>query len=124
MNTQKRSPWAFLVGGAIAAVGALAVGSPPGAAQESGSVITPVPPMNTLSVEPRVPRLGITPCVVELFRGLVIDNYVVEGDFDTFEYVPPAGCPGPWATVILSVDLSTPEDNIPPYYAARDNIMI
>ncbi|MEJ1096621.1 MULTISPECIES: hypothetical protein [unclassified Pseudoxanthomonas] len=124
MNTQKRSPWAFLVGGAIAAVGALAVGSPPSAAQESGSVITPVPPMNTLSVEPRVPRLGITPCVVELFRGLVIDNYVVEGDFDTFEYVPPAGCPGPWAKVILSVDLSSPEDNIPPYYAALDNIMI
>jgi hypothetical protein len=108
MNTQKRSGRAFLAGGVIAVLGALTTGSP-GAAQE-GVLIAAAPPMNALSVEPRVPRLGITPCVVELFQD-VNTGPEYHGDPMTepeFEYRPPAGCPGPWAKVIFSVELSGP----------------
>lgn len=69
---------------------------------------TPAPPMNRLSVEPRVPRLGITPCVVELFHD-VDTGYFAEPMFEPeFEYAPPPDCPGPWAKVIFSVDLRGP----------------
>jgi hypothetical protein len=122
MSTQKRSPWAFLVAGAIAAGGALAGDPASGVAPAGAGTLAAAPPMNALSVEPRVPRLGIAPCVVELFRDLAVDNGSEEGPFDAFEYVPPAGCPGPWAKVILSVDLRSP-NTAPPYYAALDNIM-
>lgn len=65
-------------------------------------------PMNRLSVEPRVPRLGTTPCVVELFRDIGT-GYYAEPEFEPeFEYAPPPGCPWPWAKVILSVDLTGP----------------
>lgn len=84
MSTKKRSPWA-LVCATIVAAGALAADS------------TPAPPMNILSVEPRVPRLGITPCVVELFRDLAITNNFDPESYRQFAYTPPAGCPGPWA---------------------------
>ncbi len=120
MNTSKTVPAMFLVGGAIAAVGALAIIRP--SLAQGVPEIPPAPPMNALSVEPRVPRLGITPCVVELFRDLQIDNSSEEGDFDPFEYAPPAGCPGPWAKVILSVDMSGPLTTID--RAHLDNLMI
>ncbi len=72
------------------------------------SAPSPAPPMNRLSVEPRVPRLGVTPCVVELFRDIGT-GYYAEPEFEPeFEYAPPPGCPWPWAKVILSVDFSGP----------------
>jgi len=103
MSTKKRSPWA-LVCATIVAAGALAADS------------TPAPPMNILSVEPRVPRLGITPCVVELFRDLSITNNFDPESYQQFEYTPPAGCPGPWAKVILSVDASGPGTTFVPNF--------
>jgi hypothetical protein len=66
------------------------------------------PPMNALSVEPRVPRLGITPCVVELFQDVNTGYYGEPMFVPEFEYAPPAGCPGPWAKVIFSVELRGP----------------
>lgn len=119
MNARKRAPWAFLGSGAIAVLAAIAAIHQPGNAQ---GATPPAPPMNALSVEPRVPRLGITPCVVELFRDLRIDNDSEEGAFDAFEYAPPAGCPGPWAKVILSADMSGPLTT--DYRARLDNVMV
>lgn len=69
---------------------------------------TPAPPLNRLSVEPRVPRLGITPCVVELFKDVDTGWYGEPMFEPEFEYAPPPGCPGPWAKVIFSVELSGP----------------
>lgn len=102
MSTRCRRP-VYLFSGAVLA-GALAGIS----ALQAQVAPTPAPPMNALSVEPRVPRLGITPCVVELFQN-VDSGYYGEPMFEPeFEYAPPAGCPGPWAKVIFSVDLSGP----------------
>lgn len=95
MAARGRSRWVVGIGMALLALGALAN-------------VASSQPMNPLSVEPRVPRLGQTPCVVELFRDLRIDNNSEAGPYREFEYTPPAGCPGPWAKVILSVDLSGP----------------
>lgn len=65
-------------------------------------------PMNALSVEPRVPRLAITPCVVELFRDIGTGYYAEPMFEPEFQYTPPANCPGPWAKVIFSVDVKGP----------------
>lgn len=58
-----------------------------------------------LIVEPRVPRAAGTPCVVELVRnsGFIRPNFA-----EPFFFLPPAGCPGPWAKVVLVVELSGP----------------
>lgn len=94
MRAQKRTHWlvGVVIGTALAAMTGVA-----------GSQ-----PMNPLSVEPRLPRLAQTPCVVELFRDVRIDNSSDAGLFREFEYTPPANCPGPWAKIILSVDLTGP----------------
>ena len=77
-------------------------------AAQSGPAPTMAPPMNALSVEPRVPRLSVTPCVVELFRDLRLESYPEPDLNPRFRYTPPADCPGPWAKVILSVDMRGP----------------
>lgn len=52
------------------------------------------------SAELLVPRPDTTPCTVELFasREFVGDQPV------PFSYSPPAGCPGPWAKVVVEAD--------------------
>lgn len=72
------------------------------------SAPVPAPPMNRLSVEPRVPRLGVTPCVVELFQDIGTGYFAEPENEPEFSYAPPPACPWPWAKVILSVDLAGP----------------
>ena len=57
---------------------------------------------NTAFADPPVPRPNTVPCVVELFNNIAFDNFSPK--FFTFQ--PPAGCPGPWAKVILTADFS------------------
>ncbi len=57
---------------------------------------------NTAFADPPVPHPNTTPCKVTLFKDYKFDNYNAQ----TFTYTPPAECPGPWATVILSADFS------------------
>jgi hypothetical protein len=57
---------------------------------------------NTVTANASVPRPGTTPCTVTLFQNLDF------ADFNPkyFNYAPPAGCPGPWAAVVLEADWS------------------
>ncbi len=57
---------------------------------------------NTATADPPVPRPKTTPCKVQLFKGYKFDNYNPQ----SFNYAPPAECPGPWAKVILEANFS------------------
>jgi len=57
---------------------------------------------NTATADPPVPRPHTTPCKVTLYTGFVFDNFNAQ----SFNYAPPADCPGPWAAVILEANFS------------------
>ena len=57
---------------------------------------------NTVTADPLVGRPKTMPCVVPLFSGAQFFNFNVQ----TFSYTPPAGCPGPWAKVVLTADIN------------------
>jgi hypothetical protein len=57
---------------------------------------------NTAFADPPVPRPKTTPCKVELFSRFKFDNFNPQ----SFDYTPPAACPGPWAKIILEADFS------------------
>jgi hypothetical protein len=57
---------------------------------------------NTAFADPPVQRPSTTPCKVQLFSQYKFDNFNPQ----SFNYTPPAGCPGPWAAVILEANFS------------------
>ena len=57
---------------------------------------------NTATADPPVPRPDTTPCVVTLFS----DDVFADFSPKPFTFTPPAGCPGPWAKVVLNADFS------------------
>lgn len=57
---------------------------------------------NTVAADPPVSRPQVTPCVVSLFSGLQFVNF----DIPTYQYAPPASCPGPWQKVIFTADFN------------------
>jgi hypothetical protein len=63
---------------------------------------------NTVTADPTVPRPATTPCVVTLFTDYTFDNNY---NLNPFSYTPPEGCPGPWAKVVLEVDISVTAGN-------------
>jgi hypothetical protein len=70
---------------------------------------------DVVTTSPRVPTPAGQPCVVNLFQDLEI----MESDFDapeigtSYSYAPPAGCQGPWAKVVLKIDLAESADGDP-----------
>ena len=58
---------------------------------------------NTVSADQPIPRPSTTPCTVTLFSDFTFDNNY---NLNPFSYTPPADCPGPWAKVVLEVDVS------------------
>jgi hypothetical protein len=69
----------------------------------------PIPPpglvigsANTATADPPVPRPDTVPCVVQLFSNIAFANFSPK----LFSFTPPAGCPGPWAKVVLNADFS------------------
>jgi hypothetical protein len=58
---------------------------------------------NTVTADPNVTRPSTTPCVVTLFSNFSFDNNY---NLNPFSYAPPDECPGPWAKVVLEVDIS------------------
>jgi hypothetical protein len=81
-------------------LGGLAVPAP---AQIATAPSTPVVgSSNTATADPPIPRPSTTPCAVQLF------SHQTFADFSPkpFAYAPPAGCPGPWAKVVLEADFA------------------
>jgi hypothetical protein len=57
---------------------------------------------NVAIADPAVPRPSTQPCNVALF----INQAFADFNNHSFNYTPPASCPGPWSKVVLEVDLS------------------
>jgi hypothetical protein len=57
---------------------------------------------NTVTADPNITRPSTTPCVVQLMSNAEFDNF---NPF-SFTYTPPADCPGPWAKVVFTADIS------------------
>ena len=62
---------------------------------------------NPVSAEPPVRRPNVKPCTVTLFTNASFDNF----NPTSFNYAPPAACPGPWAKVILTADFTVSAGN-------------
>ena len=80
---------------------ALALGS----AAEAQVVIAPPPTVgsaNPASPEPAVTRPTTTPCKVPLFTNEAFNDFNAR----TATYTPPSACPGPWAKVVFTADLT------------------
>jgi hypothetical protein len=58
---------------------------------------------NTVTADPTIPRPSTKPCVVTLFTDYTFDNNY---NLNPYSYTPPENCPGPWAKVVLEVDIS------------------
>jgi Peptide N-acetyl-beta-D-glucosaminyl asparaginase amidase A len=63
---------------------------------------------NTVTADPKIVRPSTKPCVVTLFHDYTFDNNY---NLNPFSYTPPADCPGPWAKVVLEVDISVTAGN-------------
>jgi hypothetical protein len=63
---------------------------------------------NTVTADPNVPRPSAKPCVVTLFSNYEFDNNF---NLNPFSYTPLADCPGPWAKVVLEVNIDVTAGN-------------
>ena len=88
---------------ACACLAALAAPAASAAQPSSGFAEPPVPAIGTRTVadaELLVPRPRTTPCTVSLFADQEFAGFTPVA----LSYVPPPGCPGPWARVVLQAD--------------------
>jgi len=93
------SPRCFFVAPVLALLSILATS--PAAGQ---STLREIGTQFTVTAEPLVPRPAEKPCLVHLFSNF---QFAFFADTDqTFEFGPPADCPGPWQKVVLEVNFS------------------
>lgn len=57
---------------------------------------------NTITADPLVPRPHEKPCIVPLFSGFQFVNFNIQ----TYQFTPPANCPGPWEEVVFTADFN------------------
>jgi hypothetical protein len=97
----------------VSAVGAQVV-IPPSTPQIGSS--------NPVTAEPPVPRPHTKPCVVQLFENLQFADF----NLKSFNYTPPAACPGPWAKVVFTADFTVTAgrqfDRTAAFYLGHANI--
>jgi hypothetical protein len=93
----------LLLAAAAGALCPIAASATPRDWAKSVAAATPVTvgTSNVAVIEPPVPHPKEKPCVVPLYR-----NAMFGGNNVDFNYTPPAGCPGPYATIVLSVDVA------------------
>jgi hypothetical protein len=81
-----------------------------GAAQAQ-VVLAPTTPQvgssNPVTAEPPVTVPNVKPCIVPLLTNAAFSSF----NPATFNYAPPAACPGPWAKVVLTADLTVSAGN-------------
>src|SRR5271156_2500086 len=74
-------------------------------------VLAPLTPQvgssNPATAEPPVTVPNVKPCTVSLFTNAAFDNF----NATTFNYAPPAACPGPWTKVVLTADFTVSAGN-------------
>jgi hypothetical protein len=74
-------------------------------------VIAPTTPQigssQPVTADPLVRRPNTKPCVVQLFTNLAFENFTPA----SFNYTPPANCPGPWAKVVFTADFTVQAGN-------------
>jgi hypothetical protein len=58
----------------------------------------------TVTADPLVPRPPEQPCIAPLFSNYQFAHY--SDDYQTFQFTPPANCPGPWDKVVIEADFS------------------
>jgi hypothetical protein len=78
------------------------------AARAQVVIVPPTPQIgssNPITAEPPVARPHTKPCVVQLFQNLAFADFTPK----TFNYTPPAACPGPWAKVVFTADFTVTE---------------
>ena len=88
-------------------------------------VVPPTPQVgssNPVTAQPRVTRPHTTPCIVPLFQ----DQAFADFNLKSFNYTPPADCPGPWAKVIFTADFTVTAgrqfDRTAAFYLGHANI--
>ena len=57
-----------------------------------------------VTADPLVPRPDGQPCMVTLFSGYTFAHF--SDTTQTFQFTPPASCPGPWKRVVFDIDFS------------------
>jgi Peptide N-acetyl-beta-D-glucosaminyl asparaginase amidase A len=57
---------------------------------------------NTVTADPFVPRPNEKPCIVQLFSGFQFVNFNTQ----SYQFTPPANCPGPWEKVVFTADFN------------------
>jgi hypothetical protein len=90
-------------------------------------VIAPAKPVigssNTVSADPTVPRPDTKPCTVTLFTNLAFADFNTK----TYNYTPPADCPGPWSKVVFTADFTVSEgtqfDRSEQFYLGGANLL-
>jgi hypothetical protein len=55
---------------------------------------------NTVTAAPQVIRPHEEPCIVQLFSGFQFVDFSIK----SYQYTPPAACPGPWEKVVFTAD--------------------
>jgi hypothetical protein len=77
---------------------------------------------NPVTAGPPVPRPHTLPCVVQLFDNLAFADFTPK----VFNYAPPSACPGPWARVVFTADLTVSAgrqfDRTAAFYLGHANI--
>jgi hypothetical protein len=104
-TSRSGSPSRALPAPAALATAALAAALAAPCARAGGFAVPPKPPIGTDTVATAdllVKRPPTTPCVVTLFSN---HDFVGFSPYP-LAYVPPAGCPGPWAKVVLQADFN------------------